>query len=84
MKLTDDDIRIIKIGQDDVRKLSYDEFMRLHDLMEKGRKGGAFSKVLKKLNLMSGGGMPTKKSRGASDYRKGGMVLATVDRRKNK
>jgi hypothetical protein len=30
------------------------------------------------------GGMPTKKSRGASDYRKGGMVLSTVDRRKRK
>jgi hypothetical protein len=83
MKLTDDDIRIIKIGQDDVRKLSYDEFMRLHDLMEKGRKGGAFAKVLKKLNL-SGGGMPTKKSRGASDYRKGGMVLSSTDNRKRK
>jgi len=30
------------------------------------------------------GGMSTKKSRGASDYRKGGMVLATVDRRKKR
>ena len=83
MKLTDDDIRIIKIGQDDVRKLSYEEFMRLRDLTEKGRKGGAFSKLLKKLNL-SGGGMSTKKSRGAADYRKGGMVLSTVDRRKKR
>ena len=83
MKVTDDDIRIIKIGQDDVRKLSYEEFMRLRDLTEKGRKGGAFAKVLKKLNL-SGGGMPTKKSRGASDYRKGGMVLSSTDNRKRK
>jgi len=30
------------------------------------------------------GGVVTKKSRGASDYRKGGMVLSTVDRRKRK
>ena len=59
MKLTDDDIRIIKIGNDDVRKLSYNEFMRLQDLMEKGRKGGAFNKAVKKLKL-SGGGLATK------------------------
>jgi hypothetical protein len=30
------------------------------------------------------GGAVTKKSRGASDYRKGGMVLSTVDRRKKR
>jgi len=30
------------------------------------------------------GGVVIKKSRGASDYRKGGMVLSTVDRRKRK
>ena len=59
MKLTDEDIRIIKIGNEDVRKLSYDEFMRLQDLMDKGRKGGAFNKAVKKLNL-SGGGIATK------------------------
>ena len=59
MKVTDDDIRIIKIGQDDVRKLSYEEFMRLRDLTEKGRKGGAFNKAVKKLKL-SGGGLATK------------------------
>ena len=60
MKLTDDDIRIIKIGNNDVRKLSKDEFMRLQDLMQQGRKGGAFNKAVKKLNL-SGGGLATKK-----------------------
>ena len=36
--------------------------------------GGKYSK----------GGMSTKKSRGASDYRKGGMVLSSVDNRKKK
>ena len=30
------------------------------------------------------GGMSTKKFRGAADYRKGGMVLSTVDRRKKR
>ena len=30
------------------------------------------------------GGVVTKKSRGASDYRKGGMVLSSVNRRKTK
>tara|TARA_A100000171_G_C2044964_1_gene102321 strand:+ start:317 stop:571 length:255 start_codon:yes stop_codon:yes gene_type:complete len=30
------------------------------------------------------GGMSTKKSRGASDYRKGGMVISSVDNRKKK
>jgi hypothetical protein len=30
------------------------------------------------------GGMSTKKSRGATDYRKGGMVLSSVDNRKKK
>ena len=30
------------------------------------------------------GGVVSKTSRGASDYRKGGMVLSTVDRRKKK
>ena len=59
MKLSEDDIKIIKIGNDDVRKLTYDEFMRLQDLMEKGRKGGAFNKAVKKLKL-SGGGLTTK------------------------
>tara|TARA_R110002020_G_C15722424_1_gene723175 strand:+ start:38 stop:265 length:228 start_codon:yes stop_codon:yes gene_type:complete len=59
MKFTDDDIRIIKIGNDDVRKLTSNEFMRLQDLMEKGRKGGSYNKAVKKLNL-SGGGLATK------------------------
>jgi len=30
------------------------------------------------------GGMSTKKSRGSTDYRKGGMVLSSVDNRKKK
>ena len=55
MKLTDDDIRIIKIGQDDVRKLTDSEFMRLNALREKGRKGGAFNKAVKRLGLAKGG-----------------------------
>jgi len=82
MKLTEDDIRIIKIGNDDVRKLSPDEFMRLQDLMQSGRKGGAFQKATKKLNLSDGGMI--KSRTGPQDFRKGGMVLSTMDRRKNK
>jgi hypothetical protein len=82
MKLTEDDIRIIKIGNDDVRKLTYDEFQRLQDLMEKGRKGGAFQKATKKLNLSDGGML--KSRTGPQDFRKGGMVLSTMDNRKKK
>ena len=33
---------------------------------------------------MNKGGMPTKKAIGPTDYRKGGMVLSTVDNRRNK
>lgn len=82
MKLTEDDIRIIKIGNDDVRKLTYDEFQRLQDLMEKGRKGGAFQKATKKLNLSDGG--MVKSRTGPQDFRKGGMVLSSVDNRKKR
>ena len=74
MKFTDDDIRIIKIGNDDVRKLTSDEFMRLQNLMEKGRKGGAYNKAVKKLNL-SGGGLATKKYMNP---------VKIIDNRKNK
>lgn len=33
---------------------------------------------------MNKGGMPTKKAIGPTDYRKGGMVLSTIDNRRNK
>lgn len=74
MKFTDNDIRIIKIGQDDVRKLTESEFMRLNDLKEKGRKGGAFNKAVKRLGL-SEGGMAVKKYVNP---------VTIVDNRKNK
>ena len=36
-------------------------------------------------DTFSTGGMPTKKkNKGSIDYRKGGMVISTVDNRKNK
>ena len=41
-------------------------------------------KITKRRMGMNKGGMPTKKRMGASDYRKGGYVLSTVDNRKNK
>tara|TARA_R110000824_G_C14695769_1_gene622041 strand:+ start:65 stop:316 length:252 start_codon:yes stop_codon:yes gene_type:complete len=82
MNLTENDIRIIQIGNDDVRKLTSEEFMHLQNLMQKGRKGGAFQKATKKLNLSNGGMI--KSRTGPQDFRKGGMVLSTMDKRKNR
>jgi len=60
MKLSEEDIRILKV--EDVRDLTYDEFMRLNELQAKGRKGGALAKAMKKHGIprYSQGGVAVK------------------------
>ena len=52
-------------------------------MLEEARRS-AESRAMADVEEYNKGGMSTKKSRGASDYRKGGMVLSSVDNRKNK
>ena len=72
-----------EFGPKIVRQFGKDELKFLKD--ESSGPGGLdrLRSFVKGIGYNKGGAV-TKKSSGASDYRKGGMVLSTVDNRKRK